>query len=191
MSRFRAVAAGWAVAAVVILTSVVSASTPASAHDELLSSSPAPGERLPSAPDEIALTFSADVLDVGAEVVVADADGADWVAGDPAIASGTVMVPLREGMPVAGYEVRWRVVSSDGHPISGVIPFTVGDAAPLERAPVTAAPTPAAIAPAADDRVPRVVVIGALGAGIALAVFLLVILLRRAARGRQSRKASS
>lgn len=31
-------------------------------------------------------------------------------------------------MPDAGYEVQWRVVSGDGHPISSTIPFAVGDA---------------------------------------------------------------
>jgi len=187
MLRSRAVVAGWAVAAVVVLTSVA----PASAHDELLSSTPGEGERLPSAPDEITLTFSADVLDVGSDVIVADADGTDWVAADPSVASGTVTVPLAEGMPVSGYEVRWRVVSSDGHPISGVIPFTVGDAAPLQRETATTSPSPVPVAATEDAGVPRVAVIGVLGAGIALAAFLLILLIRRATRGGQSRKASS
>lgn len=178
MHRLRVVAAGIAVAAVAVLASVV----PASAHDDLLSSSPSAGERLPSAPDEISLRFSADVMDVGAQVIVADAEGADWVAADPAVVADAVTVPLQGGMPVAGYEVRWRVVSSDGHPISGVIPFTVGDAAPLERAAASTAP-PSDAAPASDAApgLPRVVVIGAIGAGIALAVFAVVLLFRRRA----------
>ena len=185
MHRLRVVAAGIAVAAVAVLASVV----PASAHDELLSSSPSAGERLPSAPDEISLRFSADVMDVGAQVIVADGDGTDWVAADPVVASGTVSVLLQGGMPVAGYKVRWRVVSVDGHPISGVIPFTVGDAAPLARAAASAAPSPAAAtAPTGDAGVPRIVVIAAIGAGLALAVFLAVTLLlrRRGPRGGRS-----
>ena len=178
MHRPRVVAAGIVVAAVAVLAAVV----PASAHDDLLSSSPSAGERLPTAPDEISLRFSADVMDVGAEVIVADADGTDWVAADPLLASDAVTVPLQGGMPVAGYEVRWRVVSSDGHPISGVIPFTVGDAAALERVAVSAAPTPdAAAASETGAEIPRVLVIGAIGAGIALAVFAVVSLLRRRA----------
>jgi len=85
--------------------------------------------------------------------------------------------------------VRWRVVSVDGHPISGVIPFTVGDAAPLARAAASAAPSPAAAtAPTGDAGVPRIVVIAAIGAGLALAVFLAVTLLlrRRGPRGGRS-----
>lgn len=178
MLRLRAVAAGIVVAAVAVLASVV----PASAHDQLLSSSPAEGERLPSAPDEITLTFSADVLDMGAEVVVADGDGADWVGADPIVQAGVITVPLRDELPAAGYEVRWRVVSSDGHPISGLIPFTVGDGAPLERAAATPeAEVVTAAADSTDAGVPRVVVIGAIGAGIALVAFVVFLFFRRRA----------
>ena len=185
MHRLRVVAAGIVVAVVAVLAS----SVPASAHAELLSSSPSAGERLPSAPPEISLRVSADVLDVGAQVIVADGDGTDWVAADPVVASGTVSVFLADGLPVAGYEIRWRVVSVDGHPISGVIPFTVGDAAPLERAAVSTAPSPQADPASTDGAgIPRVVVIAAIGAGLALAVFVAVsfLLRRRGARGDQS-----
>lgn len=184
MFRFRAVVAGMVVAAVAVLATGV----PASAHDQLLSSSPAAGERLASAPEEISLSFSADVLDIGAEVVVADAAGVDWVGADPLLSAGVVTVPLRGELPAAGYEVRWRVVSSDGHPISGVVPFTVGDGAPLER--VAAVPTTdtAADAVAGDSAaIPRVVTVAAVGAGIALVIFTVFFLFRRrAARDAQS-----
>lgn len=183
MLRFRALAGGIVVAVAVVLASVV----PASAHDQLLSSSPAAGERLASAPDEISLSFSADVLDVGAEVVVADAEGVDWVGGDPLLSAGVVTVPLRDELPAAGYEVRWRVVSSDGHPISGVVPFTVGDGAALERD--ADAPIASAAAVTGDPAgVPRVVLIAALGAGVALAIFVVFFFLlrRRPARDAQS-----
>uniref|UniRef100_UPI003B39FD74 copper resistance protein CopC n=1 Tax=Pseudactinotalea sp. TaxID=1926260 RepID=UPI003B39FD74 len=40
------------------------------------------------------------------------------------------------------YDIRWRVVSSDGHPISGVIPFSVGDAG--ERPAQESVPPPQA-----------------------------------------------
>lgn len=184
MFRFRAIAGGIVVAAVAVLASIV----PASAHDQLLSSSPAADERLASAPDEIALSFSADVLDMGAAVVVADADGVDWAGAAPVLSAGVVTVPLRGELPAAGYEVRWRVVSSDGHPISGVVPFTVGDGAPLGATAV--APTADAVADATTGdsaTVPRTVIVAALGAGIALVIFTVFFLFRRrAGRGAQS-----
>jgi hypothetical protein len=33
-------------------------------------------------------------------------------------------------MPEGSYQVRWRVVSSDGHPISGSFEFAVGQKTP-------------------------------------------------------------
>lgn len=188
MSPFRRFSAGVAAAVVLVLASVA----PASAHDELLSSTPAANSRLDAAPASVSLEFSADLMDVGALIMVADAAGEDWAAGDATVELTTVAVPLAEGMPVGGYEVRWRVVSSDGHPISGVIPFTVGDADPLQREVAaesgTDGPTDADDAVAQEQQsqntretegVPRVVLIGAAGAAIAVAVFAAIYFLRR------------
>ncbi len=168
----------------------------ASAHDELLFSSPESGERLESAPSEVDLRFSADVLTIGAAVIVIDAAGRDWTVAEPDIEGGIVRVALEEGMPDAGYELRWRVVSSDGHPISGLVPFTIGDGAPLAR---TVAPTPEAAEAGTDTygsvgeesgqssqegaAVWRTVLIGAAGAAIALVLVVLVPHLGRRAAG--------
>ncbi|TGO05657.1 copper resistance CopC family protein [Serinibacter arcticus] len=103
---------------------------PAAAHDTLVSSAPAAQEQLATAPPEVTLTFSADVIEVGSAVLVTDAEsgasGTDHAAG-LTIEGRDVVVPL-DALEDGHYDVRWRVVSSDGHPISGVIPFSVGDA---------------------------------------------------------------
>src|SRR5690606_7303011 len=115
MSLFRNIAAGMALG----LTVVFAAALPASAHDELVASIPEPDARLTAAPDEISMTFSAEPLSLdgaGVAVIVTDADGRDWLAETPTVVERTVTVPLEAGMPDAGYEVRWRIVSSDGHP---------------------------------------------------------------------------
>lgn len=183
MSRVRLLAA----AAVVGLAAVLATASPAAAHDELLASSPADGERLAVAPAEVSLSFSADVLTMGAAVIVVDQTGRDWVAEEPAVTDATVTATLDEGMPEAGYELRWRVVSSDGHPISGVIPFTIGDAEPLTRTP-TPSSGDGGGADATDEQSQnaqgdqdtlRVVLIGAGGAAAAVAVFGLISFLRR------------
>lgn len=189
MSPFRKIAVGVAAAVVVVLTAAV----PASAHDELLSSTPTADERLETAPTGLSLEFSADVMELGALIMVADASGKDWADGTPTVEGPSVTIPVTEGMPSGGYEVRWRVVSSDGHPISGVIPFTVGDGEPLVREPAAADATPAA--DAADENtsneaqvsqnaqdpvgIPRVVVIGGIGAAVAVAVLAIILFLRR------------
>ena len=46
---------------------------PAAAHDDLIGSEPAEGERLETAPESVSLRFTSEVLTIGAAVVVADA----------------------------------------------------------------------------------------------------------------------
>ena len=123
MFRPRTIAMGVLAAALAFFAT----STAASAHDSLISSSPEEGQRLEAAPAEDSLRFTADVLPIGAAVIVSDAADRDWVSGEVVLVGDTVTAPLEACMPDAGYELRWRVVSSDGHPISGLIPFTVGD----------------------------------------------------------------
>lgn len=186
MSPVRRIAAGLALATIATLA----IATPASAHDQLISSTPAAEERLASPPENITMTFSGELLILdasmtGAVVLVVDAAGKDWVAGDVTVTSRTVSVPLAPGMPEAGYQVRWQVVSEDGHPIAGVIPFTIGDAAPL----TTTAVDGATAAPASSEQsdqvaadsggILRVLLIGAGGAALAVLVFALVRFLRR------------
>jgi len=186
MSPVRRIAAGLALATVATLA----IAAPASAHDQLISSSPAADERLATPPESITMTFSGEllVLDAsltGAVVLVVDASGEDWVAGDVTVDGRTVTVPLAPGMPAAGYQVRWQVVSEDGHPITGVIPFTIGDADPMEAtATGGGAETPAASSEQPDQNAEsggalRLLLIGAGGAAVAVLALVLVRFLRR------------
>ncbi|WP_404442405.1 copper resistance protein CopC [Microbacterium marinum] len=132
MSYLRSVLA----VAALTLVSVFAVAAPASAHDELVGSSPAADAKLDTLPSEIVLTYPAAIMTDGAAIAVIDADGADLTTGDPVIETNTLTVPIdaAAGSADAGYAVEWRVVSSDGHPISGTIPFTVGDGEPLRDA---------------------------------------------------------
>lgn len=165
-SRIAAFSAG--IAALLILT----VAGPASAHDELLGSTPSPDERLSAAPTSVVLTFSAAIMHEGAEIVVVDAAGKDWTDGDPVIDTNTLTVPVSADMPDAGYLVEWRVVSSDGHPISGTIPFAVGDATPLQSSQ--------AIPDAGGDGVSVVpFVVGGIVVVVVVAVLVAVVVARR------------
>lgn len=189
MSPVRRFAAGMVVAVVALFA----AAAPASAHDELTASTPAAGERLEAAPENIRLQFSGDVLslgdtDAGTLVMVVDATGRDWSDGSVEVFGETVTVGLTPGMPDAGYQVRWRVVSEDGHPISGVIPFAIGDAEPLTATDDggTDRSDDAEERPSlpAEETTPpsgtlRLLLIGAGGAAVAVAAFALFRLLRR------------
>lgn len=130
-------------AAATALGLVLAASTavgPASAHDELVSSTPAAGDALDPAPSEISLTYSDNILEVGIEVSVTDAAGTQYVTEEPVVDGPTVTVALESDMPGGSYQAEWRVVSSDGHPISGTIPFSVTTPVPTEEATTSATP---------------------------------------------------
>lgn len=99
--------------------------SPAFAHDELLASSPEPGQVFETAPAEVSLDFSNDIIEVGTAIVVVDHHGGDVEVGDPVIAGAHVTAALPTDLE-GEYQVRWRAVSSDGHPIEGTIDFGVG-----------------------------------------------------------------
>lgn len=144
-------------AAATALGLVLAASTavaPASAHDELVSSTPAAGDALDPAPTEISLTYSDNILEVGIEVSVTDAAGTEYVAEEPVVDGSTVTVALESDLPGGSYQADWRVVSSDGHPISGTIPFSVTTPVPAEEPTTTATPDasePPVIATPSDE----------------------------------------
>lgn len=104
--------------------------TPAQAHDELVSSDPASGETLQSTPQEITLTYSAEIMEIGNEVRVTNSAG-DVVSEGDAKAEGRGVVQNIKSSEATDetYTVTWRVVSSDGHPIQGEYNFTVGKGA--------------------------------------------------------------
>jgi methionine-rich copper-binding protein CopC len=131
-------------AAFLVLLSPLSAS----AHDALVSSSPAADESVEVVPAELTLTFSAKLIggEGATEVVVTDPDGNSVTDGPATVDGAIVTQPLQGSGPAGAYHVIWEVVSSDGHPTSGEYSFTVttGDGAATDgpsTAPTTAAPT--------------------------------------------------
>lgn len=115
-----------------LVTLVVLVPRAASAHDELLSTDPADGATA-SSPAQVTLTFSGQIAQVGATVVVTDGDGASVVEGEP-VAEGTEVVQaLAADLAPGAYDVVWRVTSQDGHPISGTFGFTVEGQQPADE----------------------------------------------------------
>lgn len=101
-------------------------SAPAYAHDQIISHTPTAGERVDAAPDAITLTLSSVPLDVGATIVVVDREQKEWNEGSPQYNGTEIVQDLAENMPEGAYEVRWRVVSGDGHPLRDSFRFLVG-----------------------------------------------------------------
>ncbi|MFI6597099.1 copper resistance protein CopC [Nonomuraea sp. NPDC050536] len=106
---------------------VLGTAGPALAHDSLKSSDPAKGSTV-EAVDRVSLVFSEGVR--MPTVLVRGADGAGHQAGKPSVDGATVRQALKEPLGAGKYTIAYRVVSSDGHPIEGEIPFTVKAASP-------------------------------------------------------------
>ena len=127
---------------------------PAAAHDELVSTDPPADAVLTALPAQITLSFSADVLtDPGATVIeVTDAAGTSLAAGAPRVSGADVTQELG-GTASGTVTVKWRVVSSDGHPIDGDFAFSVPAASPTPSATPTA--TASASTPATATAAPN------------------------------------
>lgn len=125
-----------AFALLLVIASVFMAST-AQAHDRLVKSTPSSEAALDQSPGNITLEFSGRPMDLGTMIMVVDAEQKNYAEGlDPELKDLKVIQPLTEELPDGNYEVRWRVVSEDGHPISGTIPFSVGDVTNAPKVPV-------------------------------------------------------
>ncbi|MFI6786536.1 copper resistance protein CopC [Nonomuraea sp. NPDC050383] len=115
---------------------------PALAHDSLKSSDPAKGSTVKTV-EQVKLVFSARVR--MPFVIVRGADGAQHQAGAAEADGPAVIQRLKETLADGAYTIAYRVVSSDGHPIEGEIPFTVkGAPKPEAQASETAAAQPVA-----------------------------------------------
>ena len=183
----------------------LTAAPAALAHDELVSSTPADGTVLEEAPAELELVFSSELMDIGNKVIVADANGTDLVESEPVLNRETLVQAL-PALENGAYQVNWRAVSSDGHPITGTFSFTVdapvpADAqtsapavAPTETAaasataeptaePTTEASGAAATEKSAASHVPWALGGAAVGAVVGIAVWAAVLRLKKRRTG--------
>ncbi|MGW6980973.1 copper resistance CopC/CopD family protein [Streptomyces sp. NPDC054932] len=123
-----------------ILALILGGAGPASAHAGFSSSDPADGTVLETAPSHVTLTFTESVSFSEDSLRVLSPDNeranprpAKHVDGK----ENTARVELSGSLPQGTYTVAWRVVSADGHPISGAFVFSIGK--PSDTAAVVAA----------------------------------------------------
>jgi hypothetical protein len=101
---------------------------PAAAHDELVAVLPEPDSVLEAAPEEVELSFTGEIMDIGHQVLVTDSEGRSVTDGPLEQDGTTVRQPLTAtGAEDESYRVVWRVVSSDGHPVEGTFSYQIGD----------------------------------------------------------------
>jgi len=133
-ARFRAAVLGLAVPALLALTAA-----PAAAHNDLVSSTPKSGSSVTALPQTVELTFADEADPRFVKIATTGPDGSSVTVGTPTVTGTVVRQPIRPGTASGTYTVAYRVVSKDGHPVSGKIEFTAtpagSRAAPVE-APV-------------------------------------------------------
>jgi copper transport protein len=137
------------VAAILALAGMVALPTAASAHAELVSSDPAGGATLDTAPTQITLTFTEAPDPSLSGVELLNAGGATVPTGPPTLAGPrTLVVPITEKLREGVYTVSVRVVSADdGHVTSEAFPFGVGTSpgSSPPRTTTSSGPTPLSV----------------------------------------------
>ncbi|WP_245589729.1 copper resistance CopC family protein [Amycolatopsis balhimycina] len=138
-------------AVLAVLTGLVVLAGPASAHTELVSSSPAEGASLATAPTQLQLTFGEPVTLPPDPVRVIGRDGARWQIATPSVTGGVVTVPVTPAGGAQAYTLTWKVIAKDGDNVTGIVHFTLTAPASAQATTATTAPTEttAAAAPAA------------------------------------------
>ncbi|MBV9312396.1 MAG: copper resistance protein CopC [Pseudonocardia sp.] len=125
----------------VLLGLLLSAGT-AFAHNVLISSDPGDGTSLSSGPANVSLHFDLPVQPSFNTVTVVGPDGGQYQNGPVKVDGSTVTVAVNSLGPAGRYTVGYRIVSEDGHPVTGSVSFVLTQAGTGHPAPATAAPAP-------------------------------------------------
>ncbi|MCU1373540.1 MAG: copper resistance protein CopC [Actinomycetia bacterium] len=110
-----------------VLLVMVALAAPASAHAQLVSTSPASGAVLDAAPRTVSVRFNEGVQVKPDGLQLHDANGRRVDGGEVQHLDGGRTLRLAVGdLGRGGYVLTWRVVSADGHPISGGVTWRIG-----------------------------------------------------------------
>jgi methionine-rich copper-binding protein CopC len=162
------------IALLAVVVMMATGGAPALAHAGLVSSDPPSGALLTEAPSQVSLTFNEDLLETLVNVsVINEAD--EVLLTSVAEASGpTVIVGWPADAANGAYRLAYRVVSADGHPVTGEIQLTVDANATPED--VTAA---AEKASQSSSPIPGWVLIVGIGLLVGIAIGLFAVAFRR------------
>ena len=114
----------WATLALVL---VALTARRAQAHASLISSTPAAGAVVTTAPSSMRLVFSEPVVSELSHVMLITPDQREIkldIHGDPH--EVRALIAGLDSLGAGGYRVDWHVISADGHPVSGTFAFSVG-----------------------------------------------------------------
>lgn len=175
------------------LAMLVGHAPPASAHSELVESTPAAGSTLKEAPTEVELVFGEGVQQQGGSIVVSLQNTVVSQQNTFAVNDNVASVQLQGADQPGTYSVAFRVVSADGHPVRDTFTYELKGSTPTATSSVE--PTDSSVTPTpstsplagesnSDDSTGSVVWVLGLGAiGLALVAAMIAV----AVRGRRDR----
>lgn len=103
--------------------------SPALAHNVLISTDPAKGASIEAGPAKITLTFDQFVQNADVnQIAVTGPGGGQWAEGQAKVDGSVVSVPLRPLGPAGEYKIGYRILSADGHAVTGESTFTLAKA---------------------------------------------------------------
>lgn len=169
--------------AAVALIGTGALTAPATAHDQLVETSPEEGETVDVVPAEVMLRFTQPVIDLSARILVRDSADTVVLDVEADVDEDVITAPLPADLADGTYTVSWRVVSADGHPIQGAFDFHVREPSAPSAGPAPTSPTatagPADGEPAGGPADDGLLWSAVLAVGVGAAVVLGLILRRR------------
>ncbi|WP_462410606.1 copper resistance CopC/CopD family protein [Neobacillus sp. Marseille-QA0830] len=100
------------------------------AHAYIIKSNPSDNEILSEAPKKVSIEFDETIQPSYNSIEVFESSGKRVDQNNGRVSADHPSIlecDLAENLPNGTYRIQWRVVSSDGHPVEGVIPFQIGN----------------------------------------------------------------
>lgn len=137
------------ITALLTMCALLGLTPPALAHNVLISSDPAEGASLDAGPARVTLSFDQGITagEVN-QIVVTGPGGTRWTRGPVEVDRAVATAEVEPLGPAGKYTIGYRILSADGHPVSGEIHFTLSRAGTGN--PVQPSGPPNTPAPAAD-----------------------------------------
>jgi copper transport protein len=112
---------------VLVVLAVLGLAGRADAHASLVGAQPTPGSVVATSPSVLTLTFSEPVGIPDHALRLLDSRKQDVSIGRPSHGAGaSILTATVPALAPGGYALVWRAISADGHPVSGVVTFSVG-----------------------------------------------------------------
>lgn len=100
-----------------------------SAHAYIVKSTPAEDEVLEKSPSTVSIQFDEEIQPAFRSLKVLDQTGKRVDQNDAHINKKNKTIlegNLKPNLPDGTYTIQWNIISSDGHPVNGTIPFQIG-----------------------------------------------------------------